>query len=65
MKANLIFIFTLLCGAPKGFVKGFKAFVKPFEALQRSVEIKIQVNFLALPGIGMGRVNQFLVTRCL
>ena len=32
------FIFTLLCGALKG-----GAFIKPFEAPQRSVKIKINV----------------------
>ena len=36
-----IFIFTLLCGASKGFLKAFKAFIKPFEAPQKSVKIKI------------------------
>ena len=40
-KIELIFIFTLLCGASKGFTKAFKAFIKPFEAPQRSVKIKI------------------------
>ena len=28
-------------------MKAFKAFIKPFEVPQRSVEIKIQVNFLS------------------
>ena len=43
-KKNLthIFTFTLLSGAWKGFMK---AFIKAFEAPQRSVKIKIQVNF--------------------
>ena len=36
-----IFIFTLLCGASKGFKKAFKAFIKPSEAPPRSVKIKI------------------------
>ena len=27
-----IFIFTLLCGASKGFMKALKAFINPFEA---------------------------------
>ena len=36
-----MFIFTLLCGASKDFMKAFKAFIKPFEASQRSVNIKI------------------------
>ena len=39
-KTNLNFIFTLLCGASKGFMKG-KAFIKPFEAPQRSIKVKI------------------------
>ena len=40
-KVTLIFIFTLICGASKGFMKVLKAFIKPFEAPQRSVKIKI------------------------
>ena len=32
--------FALLCGASKGFMNAFKAFIKPFEAPQ-SVKIKI------------------------
>ena len=41
-KINLNFIFTLLCGISKGFhKKTLKAFIKPFEAPQRSVKIKI------------------------
>ena len=39
-KLNQIFIFTLLWGASKGFMKAFKVFIKPFEATQRSVKIK-------------------------
>ena len=35
------FIFILLCGASKGFMNTFKAFIKPFMARQRSVKIKI------------------------
>ena len=31
-KLTQIFIFTLLCGASNGFMKAFKAFIKPFEA---------------------------------
>ena len=38
-------------------MKQKKAFIKPFEAPQRSMKIKIQVDFLSLPGIGTGRVN--------
>ena len=40
IKIELHFIFTLLCDASKGFMKAFKAFIKPFEA-QQSVKIKI------------------------
>ena len=32
-------------------MKTLKAFIKPFEAPQRSVKIKIWVNFFFLPGI--------------
>ena len=42
---TLNFIFTLLCGASKGFMKALKAFIKPFKVAQRSVKVKIQVNF--------------------
>ena len=54
-----IFIFTLLCGASKCFMKAFKAFkaLKAFEAAQRKVKIKIYLNFFHLYGIGAGRVN--------
>ena len=31
-KLTYIFIFTLLCGASKGFMKALRAFIKPFEA---------------------------------
>ena len=37
----LIFIFTRLCDASKGFMKALKAFIKPSEGTQRSVKIKI------------------------
>ena len=43
-KLTEIFIFTILCGASKGF-KALKAFIKLPEAPQRSVEIKVSVNF--------------------
>ena len=43
-----MFILTLLCGASKGFTKDFKAFIKTFEAPQRSVKINIYVNFFSL-----------------
>ena len=34
-------MFTLLCGASEGFIKAFEAFIKPFEAPQGSMKIKI------------------------
>ena len=40
-KINLIFLFTLLSGASKGFMKTLKALIKPFGTPQRSVKIKI------------------------
>ena len=40
-RKNIKFIF-ILCGAYKGFMK---AFIKPFEAPQRSVKIKVKLNF--------------------
>ena len=44
-KINLNVYFTLLSGASKGLGKALKAFIKPAEAPQRSVKIKIHVNF--------------------
>ena len=49
---NLIFIFTLLCGASKGFMKALTAFIKPFEAPQRSVKKNFQLIFSFCPGLG-------------
>ena len=40
-KLSYIFIFTLLCGASKNFMKGLKAFIKPSEAPHISGKIKI------------------------
>ena len=45
IKIELNFIFTLLCGASDGFIKTFKDFIKHFGPPQRSVKIKILVNF--------------------
>ena len=36
---------VFLCGALKGYMKALKAIKKPFEAPQKSAEIKILVNF--------------------
>ena len=38
-------------------MKAFKAFIKSFEAPQRSVKIKIKVNFFCSSRIEAGRVN--------
>ena len=35
-----VFIFTLLCGDSKGFMKALKAFIKSFKAPQRNVKMK-------------------------
>ena len=40
-KLSESFIFTLLCGASKGFMKALKAFTRPFKAPQRSVKAEI------------------------
>ena len=57
-KLSEIFIFTLLCGGSKGFMKALKAFIKPFEPPQRSVKIKISLNFYYNTEMhGTGRVN--------
>ena len=40
-KITQIFNFTLPCGASNSFLKAFNAFIKLFEAPQRSVKIKI------------------------
>ena len=55
--SSKIFIFTFLCGASKGFMKAFKAFIKPFETPQTSAKIKILVNFFSSSEIGAGRVK--------
>ena len=44
-------------------MKVFKGFIKPFEALQRKVEInKIKVNFFSSSGTGTGRVKSILLS---
>ena len=39
-KLTWVFIFVLPSGASKGFMTALKAFIKPFDAPQRSVNIK-------------------------
>ena len=43
-RKSYIFIFTHYI-ALKGFIKALKAFIKPFEASQRSAKIRIEVYF--------------------
>ena len=50
-----MFIFALLCGASKGFMKALKAYKERFEAPQRSVKKNLswflfQYNFLKCTG---------------
>ena len=59
VKIKLIFIFTLLCGAAKSFLKTFRALIKPFEAPQRSVKI-FNFIFFSSSWIGTGRVKMNL-----
>ena len=44
-KWTWIFFFKPLCCVSNGFMKALKAFIKPFEAPQRSVKIKTSANF--------------------
>ena len=41
LKINSNFIFKLLCGALKCFMKAFEGFIKPFQAPKRNMKIKI------------------------
>ena len=47
-KLSQIFIFTLIYGAWKHFMKAFKAFIKPIEAPQRSVKSKFNLIFISI-----------------
>ena len=51
-KLTYIFIFALLCGASKGFMKALKTFIKIFEAPQRNVKIKFELIFSLRQGSG-------------
>ena len=42
-------------------MKAFKAFIKPFEVPQRSVKIKIQLNFFTLSGFGTLTVKRGMI----
>ena len=48
-KINLNFYFHTSLWCHKGFMKALKAFIKPFEALHKSAEIAIEVNFYFNP----------------
>ena len=47
-KLIYFFIFTLLCGASKSFMKALKALIKPFEVPQRSVKIELKLIFILI-----------------
>ena len=55
IKLNFYFHTSLWC--LKRFYEGLKGIHKTFEATQRSVEIKIQLNFFSSSGIGTERVK--------
>ena len=40
-----MFIFTILSGASKGYMKSLMAFTKLYETPQRTVKIKTSINF--------------------
>ena len=63
-KLTWIFIFTRLYGASKGFMKVFKAFIKLFEASQRSVKKKFNLIILIQLSemSGAGRVKIKIVS---
>ena len=54
-----MFIFTLLYGAWKGFMKAFKASIKPFDAPQTNVKIKFKLIFSLRPGLGREELIYF------
>ena len=43
-KLTEVFILRLFCGVSKSFMKALKAFIKPFEAPQRSAKMTARVN---------------------
>ena len=62
VKRTILTLTILLCGVSKGFMKAVKAFIKLFEAPQRSAKTKIKVNFFSSFGIGTGRVKKYVST---
>ena len=63
IKTNWNFYFNFSWWYLKRFMKALKAFIKPFQAPQRSAKIKISVNFFPLSGIGAGGVNLYFNLR--
>ena len=57
IKINLHFYFHSSLWCLKGFTKALNAFIKPLQAPQGSMKIKIWVNFLTSSEIGTGKVN--------
>ena len=60
IKSYIKFLFSHFLVVPqKGFMKAYKAFIKPFEAPQRSAKLKIQHKFLLFvrDWAGLGRVG--------
>ena len=55
IKMKIKFLFSHFFAVPQ---KAFKAFLKPFEAPQRSVKIKIWVNFSLCLGLGLEGLNE-------
>ena len=47
-KINLNFHFHTSSWCPKRFYEGLKAFIKPFETLQRSLKIKIKLTLILI-----------------
>ena len=45
------------------FCEGLKAFIKPFEAPQRSVKIKIELLFSYCPGLGREELKRYLCSK--
>ena len=62
IKIKINLIFTVLCGASKGFMKALKTFIKYSGAPQRKVKSKIEVRFFSSSRIGTGRVKYIICT---
>ena len=58
IKIKVNFYFHTFLGFPKGFMKAFKTFIKPFDAPQRSVKTKINFIFFLRPRLGREELNE-------